>query len=65
MYKESGYFGSKIATNIDGRNKWNYIIYDDALGTWEIKTLPKDNLVPEVYDSLKERYGTMGYDFMP
>lgn len=65
LNKDSGYFGSKIATNIDGRKKWSYLIHDETYNTWEIKVFDKDELDIATFDSLKTRYGSLGYDFLP
>ena len=65
LNKDTGYFGSKIATNIDGRNRWSYLIHDETTGIWELKTFEKDELPIATFDDLKERYGSLGYDFLP
>lgn len=65
LNKDSGYFGSKIATNIDGRNRWSYLIHDTTTDTWELKSFEKDELDTATFDNLKQRYGSLGYDFSP
>lgn len=63
LYKSDGYFGKNIATNIDGRNKWKYLIYNDTDGKWSIEE--KTSLGDGMFESLITQYKSSGVDVIP
>lgn len=65
LYKSNGYFGKNIATNIDGRNKWKYLIYNDTNGTWSIEENKTGKITSSMFSSLITQYKSLGVDVTP
>lgn len=63
LAKSNGVFGKNIATNIDGRDKWKYLIYNISTNNWSIEV--KDEMSSDTFNSLITQYKGLGVDVTP
>lgn len=63
LEKDNGIFGRNIATNIDGRNRWKYLIYDS--GNWSVEVKNSDVIDGDKFKDLINQYKSLGVDLTP